>query len=89
VLRPDPPTVLRLARQVPMEMLGTLNALLVEEFWRAVASRGALSLHVVCHYGRNMHHVVEGIFKAAARALRRALKIDASMSGLPSTKGIF
>jgi imidazoleglycerol-phosphate dehydratase len=74
--------------EVPREMLGTFNAPLAEEFWRAVASSGALTLHVVCHYGRNTHHIVEGIFKAAARALRQAVEIDPRMSGVPSTKGV-
>jgi imidazoleglycerol-phosphate dehydratase len=74
--------------EVPMEMLGTFNAPLAEEFWRAVASNGALTLHVVCHYGRNTHHIVEGIFKAAARALRQAVEIDPRTSGVPSTKGV-
>lgn len=74
--------------EVPMEMLGTFNAPLVEEFWRAVASSGALTLHVVYHYGRNTHHKVEAIFKAAARALRQAVEIDPRMSGVPSTKGV-
>jgi imidazoleglycerol-phosphate dehydratase len=74
--------------EVPMEMLGTFNAPLAEEFWRAVASSGALTLHVVCHYGRNTHHIVEGVFKAAARALRQAVEIDPRMSGVPSTKGV-
>jgi imidazoleglycerol-phosphate dehydratase len=73
---------------VPMEMLGTFNAPLAEEFWRAVASSGMMALHVVCHYGRNTHHIVEGIFKAAARALRQAVEIDPRMSGVPSTKGV-
>jgi imidazoleglycerol-phosphate dehydratase len=74
--------------EVPMEMLGTFNASLAEEFWRAVASSGAVTLHVVCQYGRNTHHIVEGIFKATARALRQAIEIDPRMSGVPSTKGI-
>jgi imidazoleglycerol-phosphate dehydratase len=74
--------------EVPMEMLGTFNASLAEEFWRAVASSGAVTLHVVCHYGRNTHHIVEGIFKATARALRQAIEIDPRMSGVPSTKGV-
>lgn len=74
--------------EVPLEMLGTFNAPLAEEFWRAVSSSGAFGLHVVCHYGRNTHHVVEGIFKAAARALRQAVETDPRMSGIPSTKGI-
>jgi imidazoleglycerol-phosphate dehydratase len=74
--------------EVPAETLGTFNAQLAEEFWRAVASSGALTLHVVCHYGKNTHHIVEGIFKATARALRQAVEIDPRVSGVPSTKGV-
>jgi imidazoleglycerol-phosphate dehydratase len=73
---------------VPRETLGTFNAPLAEEFWRAVASSGALTLHVVCHHGSNTHHLVEGIFKATARALRQAVELDPRASGIPSTKGI-
>src|SRR2546421_10320357 len=47
---------------VPSEMLGGFNAPLAEEFWRAVASSAALNLPVVCHHGRNAHHIVEAIF---------------------------
>jgi len=70
------------------EILGTFNAPLAEEFWRAVSSRGALNLHVLCYYGRNTHHIVEGIFKATARALRQAVEKDPRMTGVPSTKGV-
>lgn len=73
---------------VPIEMLGTFNAPLAEEFWRAVAFSGAMNLHILCHYGRNTHHIIEGIFKATARALRQAIEIDPRMSGVPSTKGV-
>jgi imidazoleglycerol-phosphate dehydratase len=74
--------------EVPREVLGTFNAPLAEEFWRAVAGRGAFNLHILCHYGRNTHHIVEGIFKAAARALRQAVEKDPRVSGIPSTKGV-
>jgi len=47
-----------------------------------------LNLHVNCHYGKNGHHIIECIFKAAARALRGALEIDPRMTGVPSTKGV-
>ena len=70
------------------ELLGTFNAPLAEEFWRAVAGSGALNLHVLCHYGRNSHHLVEAIFKAAARALRQAVEPDPRGVGVPSTKGV-
>lgn len=74
--------------EVPVETLGTFNAPLAEEFWRAVASSGLLTLHVVCHHGKNAHHIVEGIFKATARALRQAVEPDPRGSGIPSTKGV-
>ncbi len=73
---------------VPRETLGTFNAPLAEEFWRAVVGNGLFNLHVLCYYGRNTHHVVEGIFKATARALRQAVEPDPRGSGVPSTKGV-
>lgn len=74
--------------ELPPEMLGSFNAPLAEEFWRAVAGNAALNLHVLCHYGRNSHHIVEAIFKATARALRQAVEPDPRGSGVPSTKGV-
>jgi imidazoleglycerol-phosphate dehydratase len=74
--------------ELPPEVLGTFNAPLAEEFWRAVASSGALNLHVLAHYGRNTHHLIEAVFKAAARALRQAVEADPRVSGVPSTKGV-
>jgi imidazoleglycerol-phosphate dehydratase len=73
---------------VPTELLGTFSSQLAEEFWRAVSSAGAFGLHVVLHHGRNTHHIVEGIFKACARALRQAVEPDPRMTGIPSTKGV-
>jgi imidazoleglycerol-phosphate dehydratase len=74
--------------EIPAETLGTFPAALAEEFWRAVASSGAFNLHIVCHHGRNAHHIIEGIFKASARALRQAVEIDPRVTGVPSTKGV-
>jgi len=45
------------------------------------------NLHIVVHYGRNTHHVAEGVFKASARALRMALESDPRLGDVPSTKG--
>ena len=73
---------------VPLETLGTFSSQLGEEFWRAVASSGALALHVVLHHGKNTHHILEGIFKAGARALRQAVEADPRSPGVPSTKGV-
>jgi imidazoleglycerol-phosphate dehydratase len=73
---------------VPRETLGTFSAELAEEFWRAVSSAGVLTLHVLLHHGRNTHHIIEGIFKATARALRQAAEHDPRGGGVPSTKGV-
>ena len=59
---------------------------LAEEFWRAVASSGGLTLHVRQRSGRNTHHILEASFKAVARALRDAVRVQGS--GIPSTKGV-
>jgi len=58
---------------------------LAEEFWRAFATAGGLTLHVRRKEGRNTHHVVEAVFKAVARALRDAVRVEGG--GVPSTKG--
>jgi imidazoleglycerol-phosphate dehydratase len=73
---------------VPLETLGLFSSSLAEEFWRAVSSSGAFALHVVLHHGSNTHHIIEGIFKAIARALRQAVEPDPRSPGVPSTKGV-
>jgi imidazoleglycerol-phosphate dehydratase len=73
---------------VPRETLGAFNAELAEEFWRAVAMNAGITLHVVLHHGHNSHHIIEGIFKACARALRSAVEMDPRASEIPSTKGV-
>lgn len=73
---------------LPHELLGNFNAPLAEEFWRAVSSSAGMNLHVVCHHGHNTHHIIEGVFKAVARALRDAVELDPRGQGVPSTKGM-
>ena len=53
-----------------------------------VAGSGLMNLHVLCHYGRNSHHMIEAVFKATARALRQAVERDPRVSGVPSSKGV-
>jgi imidazoleglycerol-phosphate dehydratase len=74
--------------EVPLETLGTFSSGLAEEYWRAVSSSGTFALHVLLHHGRNTHHIIEGIFKATARALRQAVETDPRSTGVPSTKGV-
>lgn len=58
----------------------------IKEFFKAFVSNSALTLHINLMYGENAHHNAECIFKAAARALKEALRVDETQ-GLPSTKG--
>lgn len=72
---------------MPTPRVGDFDTELAADFWQAVAVNGRMNLHVVLHAGRNSHHVIEAIFKAAARALRSACEIDPRVVGVPSTKG--
>jgi imidazoleglycerol-phosphate dehydratase len=58
-----------------------------EEFMRAVAGAARLTLHVELQAGTNAHHMIEASFKAFARALRGAVSMDPTETGVPSTKG--
>ncbi len=58
---------------------------LAEEFWRALATAAALTLHVHRRTGKNTHHILEASFKGVARALRDAVRREGV--GIPSTKG--
>jgi imidazoleglycerol-phosphate dehydratase len=59
---------------------------LAEEFWRALVTAWAVTLHVSRRYGKNTHHVLEASFKAVARALSDAKRLEGAE--VPSTKGI-
>ncbi len=70
------------------EKVGEMSTELVEDFWRALATRAGITLHMEILYGNNAHHQVESLFKAAARALGSAARITPGQSGIPSTKGV-
>lgn len=70
------------------DRVGDLDVDLVEEFWKAVATHARVNIHVELVYGRNAHHIVEAIFKAAARAISIATRVDPRIQGVPSTKGV-
>ena len=59
---------------------------LVEEFWRAFVTSGALTLHITSVRGVNTHHIIEATFKGVARSLRDAVAVEGG--GVPSTKGV-
>ncbi len=64
---------------------GDFDLELVEEFFRAFSTYGMMTFHVNLLYGKNPHHIAEAIFKAAARALKNAVKIVSDR--IPSSKG--
>lgn len=74
---------------IPTEKVGTFDTQLVEEFFLAFVRNAACTLHVKQLDGTNSHHIIEGAFKAVARALRQAVAIDPDAEGeIPSTKGV-
>ena len=67
--------------------LGTWDAELAPVFFEAFARGAQCNLHLVLHRGEILHHMVEICFKALARALHEAVRVEARRSGIPSTKG--
>ena len=75
--------------QIPARKVGTFDTELTEEFWAAFVRSAAVTLHIRQLAGRNSHHIIEGVFKAVARTLRKAADVDMALEGaLPSTKGL-
>jgi len=70
------------------ERVGELDSDLIEEFWKAFVTHARVNIHIELLYGRNMHHIFEAVFKAAARALSSATRMDPRIQGVPSTKGV-
>jgi imidazoleglycerol-phosphate dehydratase len=74
---------------IPAEAIGQFDSVLVEEFFQALCRSAGLTMHVNLKAGKNAHHCVEAIFKAAARALGGAVAIDPRAGdSIPSTKGV-
>lgn len=63
------------------------DAGLAKEFFRALANKAGMNLHINVAYGENEHHILEAIFKALARALDQATGFDQRITGVRSTKG--
>jgi imidazoleglycerol-phosphate dehydratase len=68
------------------KFIGAYDVDLTQDFLQALVNHARICLHVNVRYGRNLHHVVEAIFKATARALRAATAREGT--ALPSTKGM-
>jgi imidazoleglycerol-phosphate dehydratase len=80
-----PYLVFRQPAEMPRQ--NVFDASLAKEFFRAVAQKSGMNLHITIVYGENWHHMIEAVFKAFARALRQAVAMDGRRKGVPSTKG--
>lgn len=67
-------------------LIGSYDACLTEEFMRAFAVNGGITLHMTCLYGKNAHHITEALFKSLGLALKQAAKVEGT--AVVSTKGV-
>ena len=74
--------------EIPKIKLGNFDTEMTEEFFRALAVHCGLTLHICVLYGSNVHHIIEAIFKAFARAVAEAAAVDPRVKGVMSSKGV-
>ncbi|WP_295359760.1 imidazoleglycerol-phosphate dehydratase HisB [uncultured Succiniclasticum sp.] len=74
--------------EIPKIRLENYDTEMTEEFFRAVAMHCGLTLHIRVLYGSNVHHIIEAIFKAFARAVAEATAVDPRVKGVMSSKGV-
>jgi imidazoleglycerol-phosphate dehydratase len=77
----------RFEGSLPAGSIGNFDHELAEEFFRALATNAKLTIHITIETGTNVHHMIEAAFKSLARALRAAVALDRTETGVPSTKG--
>ena len=73
---------------IPKIKIGNYETEMTEEFFRAIAMNCGLTLHIRVLYGSNVHHIIEAIFKAFARAVGEAVAVDPRVKGAMSSKGV-
>lgn len=71
-----------------LKVNGEFDAHLAREFFQALSVKGAFNLHINSYYGVNEHHVLESVFKAFGRSLHMATRINDTLSGDLSSKGV-
>ena len=80
---------IRFTSNFQTEKIGTFDVELSEDFFKSCAENAGITLHIRQLDGRNSHHIAEAMFKAVARALRKAVEIDErAKDEIPSTKGV-
>jgi imidazoleglycerol-phosphate dehydratase len=78
---------LHYAVKISRASVGGFDTDLVREFFQAFTANARINLHLDLLRGENAHHEIEAIFKATALALRDAVRLDAGLRKVPSTKG--
>ncbi|MGI6108672.1 MAG: imidazoleglycerol-phosphate dehydratase HisB [Eubacteriaceae bacterium] len=73
---------------VTREFIGEMETEMIEEFFGAFTENAKIALHIKNEYGKNAHHIIEGVFKGFGRTLREAVKLQEGMDTVPSTKGV-
>ena len=74
--------------ELKAQRLGTMETEVVKEFFMGLASGAQMNLHIKQLAGENTHHVVEAMFKAVAKSMDMASKVDDRIEGVLSTKGV-
>ena len=74
--------------EFPTPKVGDFDTELIRDFWNGFSNAALCNLHINVKYGQNSHHIAEGIFKCAARAIRMAIEMDPRLRDIPSTKGV-
>ena len=77
--------VIEFEASFPRDMVGGMSTEMVRHFFASLSQSLRCALHLKVS-GENTHHMVEGLFKGAGRALRPALLRQGT--DLPSTKGV-
>ena len=67
--------------------IGEFDPTLLREFFKSFSDHSGITLHINLIYGKNSHHIAEAVFKASARALRKAVSRHERINGVMSTKG--
>lgn len=80
---------LKYGLEIPTEKVGEMDTELIEEFFISFVRNADITLHIKQLDGTNSHHIIEGAFKAVARAIREAVSIDEKTKDeIPSSKGL-
>jgi len=73
---------------IEQEKNGTMDSILIPEFFESVARNAGITLHIRKLSGEDPHHTAEAVFKSFAKALEAATRISERIHGVPSTKGM-